>query len=79
METLGGVRWREPDEHELTGHAYLMASAWLVFPLRAPAGLPPAPSGPDDCVEAAAREAVVTLVRAMNAVVVPVIETLERS
>ena len=40
METLGGVRWREPDEHELTGHAYLMASAWLVFPLRAPAGCP---------------------------------------
>ena len=79
METLGGVRWREPGEHELTGHAYLMASAWLVFPLRVPAGLPPAPSGPDDCVEAAAQEAVATLVRAMNAVVVPVIETLERS
>jgi hypothetical protein len=56
-----------------------MASAWLVFPLRAPAGLPPAPSGPEDCVEVAARQAVATLVRAMNAVVVPVIETLERS
>ena len=53
--------------------------AWLVFPLGAPAGLPPAPSGPDDCVEIAAREAVATLVRAMNAVVVPVIQTLERS
>jgi hypothetical protein len=78
-ETLGGVRWREPDEHELTGHAYLMASAWLVFPLHAPAGLPPAPSGPDDSVEAAAREAVAILVRAMNAFVVPVIQTLERS
>jgi hypothetical protein len=56
-----------------------MASAWLVFPLHVPAGLPPAPSGPDDHVEAAAREAVATLVRAMNAVVMPVIETLERS
>jgi hypothetical protein len=78
-ETLGGVRWREPYGHELTGHAYLMASAWLLFPLRAPAGVPPAPSGPDDRVEAAAREAVATLVRAMNAVVIPVIETLERS
>jgi hypothetical protein len=56
-----------------------MASSWLVFPLRVPADLPPAPSGPDDCVEAAAQEAVATLVRMMNAVVVPVIETLERS
>jgi hypothetical protein len=79
METLGGGRWREPDEHELTGHAYLMASAWLAFPLHAPAGLPPAPSSPDDGVEVAAREAVATLVQVMNAVVVPVIETLERS
>jgi hypothetical protein len=79
METLGGARWREPDEHELVGHAYLMASAWLVFPLRIPAGLPSAPSGPDDGVEAAAREAVATLVRVMNAVVAPVIEALERS
>jgi hypothetical protein len=79
METFGGVRWREPDEHELTGHAYLMASAWLAFPLRVPAGLPPAPSGPDDCVEEAARKAVATLVRTMNAVVMPVIQTLERS
>ena len=79
METLGGVRWREPGEHELTRHAYLMVSSWLVFPLRVPADLPPAPSGPDDCVEAAAQEAVATLVRMMNAVVVPVIETLERS
>ena len=77
-ETLGGMRWREPDEHELTRHRYLMASAWLAFPLHAPAGLPPAPFGPDDSVEAAAREAVATLVRAMNAVVVPVIQTLER-
>lgn len=79
METLGGMRWREPDEQELTGHAYLMASAWLVFPLHVPAGLPSAPSGPDDCVEIAAREAVATLVGTMNAVVVPVIESLERS
>jgi hypothetical protein len=79
METFGGVRWREPDEHELTGHAYLMASAWLAFPLRVPAGLPPPPSGPDDCVEEAARKAVATLVRTMNAVVMPVIQALERS
>jgi hypothetical protein len=56
-----------------------MASAWLVFPLQALAGLPSAPSGPDDCVEAAVQDAVVTLVRAMNAVVVPIIEALERS
>jgi hypothetical protein len=56
-----------------------MVSPWLAFPLHVPAGLPPAPSGLDDCVEVAAREAVATLVRAMNAVVVPVIETLERS
>ena len=79
METLGGARWREPDEHELAGHSYLMASAWLAFPLNATAGLPTAPSGPDDGVEAATREAVTTLVRVMHAVVVPVIETLERS
>ena len=78
-ETLGRTGWREPDEDELTRHAYLMTSAWLAFPLRVPAGLPPAPSGPDDCVEIAAREAVATLVRAMNAMVMPVIETLERS
>jgi hypothetical protein len=78
-ETLGGLRWREPDERELTKHPYLMASAWLAFPLKVPAGLPPAPSGPDDSVEVAAREAVATLVRAMNAVVVPVIQTLEQS
>jgi len=78
-ETLGGMRWREPGEHELTRHPYLMASAWLAFPLHAPAGLPPAPSGPDDSVEAAARDALATLVRAMNTVVVPVIQTLERS
>ncbi len=56
-----------------------MASAWLVFPLRIPAGLPPAPSGPDDYVEAAAQKAVAALVRTMNAVVVPVIQTLERT
>ena len=78
-ETFGHMRWREPDEHELTGHAYLMASARLVFPLHAPAGLPSAPSGPNDSVETTAQEAVVTLVRAMNTVVMPVIETLERS
>lgn len=78
-EPLGGARWREPDEQELTGHAYLMTSAWLVFPLHSPAGLPPAPSGPDDSVEAAARKAVATLVGMMNAIVMPVIETLERS
>lgn len=78
-ETFGLMRWREPDEHELTGHAYLMASARLVFPLPALAGLPPVPSGPDDCVEVAARDVVAALVRAMNAVVVPVIQTLERS
>jgi len=78
-ETFGRTGWREPDEDELTRHAYLMTSSWLAFPLRVPAGLPPAPSGPHDCVEVAAREAVAALVRAMNAVVAPVIETLERS
>jgi hypothetical protein len=78
-ETLGDLRWREPDERELAGHAYLMASAWLCFPLRPSASLPPAPSGPGDSVEAIARKTVAALVLAMNAVVVPVIETLERS
>jgi hypothetical protein len=77
MEVLGGVRWREPDEHELAGHAYLIASAWLVFPL--PAGaLPAAPSGPRGAGDAA-REAVRVLVAAMNAVITPVIEALEQS
>jgi hypothetical protein len=79
MELLGGRRWREPDEHELAGHAYLMASAWLVFPLHPATSLPWAPSGPRDQVEATAREAVTTLVQAMNAVVAPVVETLEQS
>ena len=77
-ETLGGMRWREPDEHELTRHVP-DGQRLAGLPATGSAGLPPAPSGPDDCVETAAREAVATLVRAMNAVVVPVIQTLERS
>ena len=56
-----------------------MTSAWLLFPLHAPSGLPPAPSGPDDQVETTAREAVEALIRAVNAVVMPVIDALERS
>ena len=78
METLGGRCWREPSDRELAGHAYLMASAWLVFPLHS-TGLPWAPSGPGDHVEATARAAVAALVLAMNAVVTPVIETLDQS
>ncbi len=77
METLREQRWREPDERELAGHAYLMASAWLCFPLRP--SLPQPPSGPGDSVEATARETVAALVRAMNAVIAPVIQTLEQS
>jgi hypothetical protein len=76
-ESRGEQRWREPDERELAGHAYLMASAWLCFPLRL--SLPQPPSGPADSVEATACKTVAALVQAMNAVIVPVIQTLEQS
>ena len=54
-----------------------MASAALIFPLSARA-LPAAPAGPRDDVEDRAREAVRVLTGAMNGVVAPVIELLER-
>ena len=72
-------RWREPEKRELIRHAYLMASARLAFPLRSPASLSPVPCRLDDSVEEAARDVVASLVRTMNAVVAPVIATLERS
>ncbi len=77
-ERRGGLEYyREPGEDESAAHAYLMATAALVFPLPA-AGLPAAPSGPSGAEEAA-RDAVRVLVAAMDAVVAPVIWALERS
>lgn len=79
VETFGGREfYREPGEDEMVSGRYLMASARLVFPLPVDA-LPAAPSGPRDNVVGAAREAVLALVAAMNAVVTPVIGALERS
>ena len=72
------VSYREPDDDETAARRYLMASAALIFPLSARA-LPAAPAGPRDDVEDRAREAVRVLTRAMNGVVAPVIELLERS
>jgi hypothetical protein len=78
-ESRGGrTVYRVPDDDEVAAHHYLMASARLVFPLRAGMKLPSAPSGRQDC-EDHAREAVEALVIAMNTVVSPVVTTLERS
>ena len=72
------VYYRKPDDDEAAARRYLMASAALIFPLSASA-LPAAPAGPRDDVEDRAHEAVRVLTRAMNGVVAPVIELLERS
>ena len=74
----GKVYYREPDDDEMTARQYLMASAALIFPLSAQA-LPAAPAGPRDDLEDRARQAVRVLVAAIDGVVAPVIETLERS
>jgi hypothetical protein len=74
----GTVYYREPDDDETATRPYLMASAALIFPLSARM-LPAAPAGPRDDLEERAREAVRVLTGAMNGVVAPVIETLERS
>jgi hypothetical protein len=71
------VYYREPDDDETAARPYLMASAALIFPLSARA-LPAAPAGPCDDIEDRAREAVRVLTGAMNGVVAPVIELLER-
>lgn len=73
----GTVYYREPDDDETAPRWHLMASAALIFPLSARA-LPAAPAGPRDDVEDRAREAVRVLTGAMNGVVAPVIELLER-
>ena len=72
------VYYRKPDDDETAARRYLMGSAALIFPLSARA-LPAAPAGPRDDIEDKAREAVRVLARAMNGVVAPVIELLERS
>jgi hypothetical protein len=78
-ERFGAVEyWREPGEDELAARPYLMAGARLEFPLRPAVPLPVVPSGPRGAEEAA-QQAVRTLMLAMNAVVTPVIEALERS
>ncbi len=77
-DSAGALYYREPDEDETARYQYLMASTRLLFPL-VTAGLPDAPSGPDGDLAGAARQAVRVLVAAMNAVVAPVIEILERS
>jgi len=78
-ESWGGREvFCEPSGQDLAAHAYLLASVRMVFPLRHPARLP-VPSGWRDNAEAAACETVAVLVVAMNAVVAPVIEILERS
>ena len=78
-ESRGGREiFCEPSGQDLAAHAYLMVSTRMAFPLRLPARLP-ARSGWRDNVDAAARETVAALVVAMNSVVAPVIEILERS
>jgi len=72
------VYYRKPDDDETATRRYLMASAALIFPVSAQA-LPAAPTGPRDDLEDRAREAVRVLTGAMNGVVAPVIELLERS
>ena len=80
VEQSGGGRasYREPGDDETAARRYLMASAALIFPLPARM-LPAAPAGPRDGLEDRAREAVRVLTVAMNDVVAPVIELLERS
>ena len=77
-EPSAASAYREPDEDETAARRYLMASAALIFPLSAGA-CPPRRPGHAMTVEDRAREAVRVLTRAMNAVVGPVIEILERS
>ncbi len=74
----GRACYREPDDGETAARRYLMASAALIFPLPA-VMLPAAPAGPRDDLEDRAREAVRVLTGAMNGVVAPVTELLERS
>jgi hypothetical protein len=77
-ERVGAVEyWREPGDDELATRPYLMASARLEFPLRLAVPLPVVPSGSRGAEEAA-QQAVRTLILAMDAVVTPVIEALER-
>jgi len=76
---FGGTgAYREPGEEELTRGPWLLASARLLFPLPA-RGLPDAPGGPADALEGKARTAAEALVAAMNAVVAPALDALERA
>ena len=77
--SLGGPQYyREPGEEELTGGRYLLTTARLLFPLPAD-GLPAAPDGPRDALEAKARTAAQVLVSAMTAAVAPALDALERA
>lgn len=73
-----GIHFREPNEDEMTRHRYVLAAAKIVFPL-APAWLPAAPSGESDNLTYTAQQAVRVTVAAMNNVITPLIEALERS
>jgi hypothetical protein len=69
--------WRGPDEEEEARGPHLLTTAMLMFPLRGLAALPNPRSGPGGGLTRAARAAARELVRAMNAVITPVIETIE--
>jgi hypothetical protein len=70
--------FRGPDEQEAAARPYLLTTATLAFPLPLHAGvLPLAPAGPRDGLVPAAQAAVAMLVRAMNAIVSPVITAVE--
>lgn len=70
--------YREPGEEELTRGPWLLASARLLFSLPA-LDLPGAPDSPADALEGKARTAAEALVAAMNAVVAPALDALERA
>jgi len=77
-DSLGGEEYfHEPGDEDRSQYPYLLTTAQLLFPLPG-LPLPAAPSGPDEAVTVA-RETVGVLVAALNDVVTPVIETLERS
>lgn len=74
----GATRYREPEENEIVRNRYLLNLGTLIFPLSL-AWLPAAPSGPDQDLSVAAREAVSVIIGAMNTMVAPVIGVLEES
>jgi hypothetical protein len=75
--TARGNIYREPSGQELVENSYLMTSVTFAFPLSVDT-LPGAPDGPHDDLDGKAHEATHEIVQALNRVVAPIIDALER-